>query len=136
MIDLGGGTLDVTIMEFGKGVFEVKATSGDTQLGGTDMNNLVFGHLASRFREQTGIDVRQDRKASARVLEAAEIAKIELSTSISTRVSLPFLAAVGSEAKHLDLELTRTELERLVHPVLERCRGPIQQALNDAGIGP
>lgn len=136
VIDLGGGTLDVTIMEFGRGVFEVKATSGDTQLGGTDMNNLVFDHLASRFREQTGIDIRQDRRASARVLEAAEIAKIELSTSISTRVSLPFLAAVGGEAKHLDVELTRTELERLIQPVLERCRVPVQQALNDAAIGP
>jgi molecular chaperone DnaK len=81
VIDFGGGTLDVTIMEFGKGVFEVKATSGDTQLGGTDMNQRLFEHLADRFKAQTGVDVRTDRRASARLLEAAEVAKIELTTA-------------------------------------------------------
>jgi molecular chaperone DnaK len=136
VIDFGGGTLDVTIMEFGKGVFEVKATSGDTQLGGTDMNQRIFEQLADRFRAQTGIDLRNDRKAAARLLEAAEIAKIELSTSTTAHVSLPYIAAVGGESRHLELDLTRTELERIVRPVIERCRGPVEQALHDSGTGP
>ena len=94
-------------MEFGKGVFEVKATSGDTQLGGTDMNQRIFEHLADRFKTQTGIDLRSDRKAAARLLEAAEIAKIELSTNTTAHVSLPYIAAVGGEPRHLELDLTR-----------------------------
>jgi molecular chaperone DnaK len=136
VIDLGGGTLDVTIMEFGKGVFEVKATSGDTQLGGTDMNQALFEHLAQRFREASGFDVRADPKAMARLLEAAEVAKIELTTSASARVSLPFIGAVAGQPKHLDLELTRAELERIVQPVIDRCRRPLEQALADAGVTP
>jgi molecular chaperone DnaK len=136
VIDFGGGTLDVTIMEFGKGVFEVKATSGDTQLGGTDMNQRIFEHLADRFKAQTAIDLRSDRKAGARLLEAAEIAKIELSTNATAHVSLPYIAAAGGEPRHLEFDLTRTELERLVRPVIERCRGPIEQAIRDAGVQP
>lgn len=130
VIDFGGGTLDVTIMEFGNGVFEVKSTSGDTQLGGTDMNENIFQHLAEKFKEQTGIDIRSDKKASARLIDASEMAKIELTTSTTTHVSLPYISA----DKHLELDLTRTELERLVRPVVERCKGPIEQALSDAGI--
>ena len=106
VVDLGGGTLDVTIMEFGKGVFEVKATSGDTQLGGTDMNQRIFEHLADRFRTQAGIDPRGDRKASARLLEAAEMAKIELTTTTTAHISLPYLAASGGQPVHLELDLT------------------------------
>jgi len=136
VIDLGGGTLDVTIMEFGKGVFEVKATSGDTQLGGTDMNLRIFEHLVERFQMSTGVDVRNDPKAAARLMEAAETAKIELTASVSTHLSLPYLAAVNGEPRHLELDLNRTELERLVRPVIERCRGPVEQALKDAGIAP
>jgi len=136
VIDLGGGTLDVTIMDFGKGVFEVKATSGDTQLGGTDMNQRIFEHLAERFQMATGVDVRVDRKAAARLIEAAEAAKIELSTSLTTHISLPYLAAAQGEPRHLELDLNRTELERLVRPVIERCRGPVEQALHDAGMRP
>jgi molecular chaperone DnaK len=136
VIDLGGGTLDVTIIEFGKGVFEVKATSGDTQLGGTDMTRLVFEHLAARFQEQAGVDIRSDPTASMRLLEASEIAKIELTNNTTTRISLPFITIAGGMPKNLDMELTRTELERLVEPVLVRCRGPIEQALRDAGLGP
>ena len=136
VIDFGGGTLDVTIMEFGKGVFEVKATSGDTQLGGTDMNERLFDYFADRFWEHSGIDVRSDPKASARLLEAAEIAKIELSTTTTAHISLPYLAAVKGEPRHLDIDLTRTDLERMVQPVIERCRGPVEQALHDAGLGP
>lgn len=135
VIDFGGGTLDVTIMEFGKGVFEVKATSGDTQLGGTDMNQRLFEYLAERFRSQTGIDLRGDRRASARLLEAAEVAKIELTNATTTHVSLPYIAAaMGGEPRHLELDLTRAELERVVMPVIERCRGPVEQAIRDAGV--
>ncbi len=137
VIDFGGGTLDVTIMEFGKGVFEVKATSGDTQLGGTDMNQALFEYLADRFKSETGVDIRQDNKALVRLLEAAEMAKIELTTSTSTHISLPYLsAAAGGEPKHLEADLSRTELERLVRPIIERCRAPVEQALKDAGVGP
>lgn len=130
VIDFGGGTLDVTIMEFGKGVFEVKATSGDTQLGGTDMNQKLFEHLADRFKSETGSDLRSDHKASARLIEAAEMAKIELTTSTTTHISLPYIA----ESTHLEIDLTRTDLERLVRPIIERCRAPVDQALRDAGI--
>jgi len=136
VIDFGGGTLDVTVMEFGKGVFEVKSTSGDTQLGGTDMNQRIFEYLADRFRTASGIDVRGDRKAAARLLEAAEMAKIELTTSTTTHISLPYIAAAAGESRHLELDLTRTDLERIVRPVIERCRGPVEQALRDAGIAP
>ncbi len=136
VIDLGGGTLDVTIMEFGKGVFEVKSTSGDTQLGGTDMNQKIFDHLAERFQMSTGVDVRGDKQASARLMEAAEAAKIELSTSVATHISLPYLTSVNGEPRHLELDLNRTELERLVRSVIERCKGPVEQALHDAGVLP
>ena len=135
VVDFGGGTLDVTIMEFGKGVFEVKATSGDTQLGGTDMNNALFDALAERFTRQSGVDVKSDPRARARLLEAAEIAKIELSTSTTTHISLPFIGMAGGQPRHLDMDVTRAELEHLVRPVIERCRAPVEQALRDAGIG-
>ncbi len=136
VIDFGGGTLDVTIMEFGKGVFEVKATSGDTQLGGTDMNQGLLDYLAESYRNRTSIDLRGDRRALARLLEAAEIAKIELTTSTTTHITLPYIASVGGQPRHLELDLTRAELERVVRPVIDRCRGPVEQALRDAGIGP
>ena len=136
VLDLGGGTLDVTIMEFGKGVFEVKATSGDTKLGGTDMNQAIFEHLANRFLDASGIDVRRDIRAAARLLEAAEIAKIELSTSVTAHLSLPYIGVAGGEPRHLELDITRTELERVIHPVIERCRAPVERALADAKITP
>jgi len=136
VIDFGGGTLDVTIMEFGKGVFEVKATSGDTQLGGTDMNQKLFEHLAERFKNESGIDIRADQKAAARLMEAAEMAKIELTTTTSTHISLPYISAAGGEPKHLEMDLSRTDLERVVRPIIERCRHPVDQALGDAGITP
>ncbi len=136
VIDLGGGTLDVTIMEFGKGVFEVKATSGDTQLGGSDMNQRLFEHLAERFRARSGLDLRNDPKASARLLEAAEVAKIDLTNTTTTHISLPYVAASAGEPVHLELDLTRAELERIVRPIIERCRAPVEQALRDAGKAP
>jgi molecular chaperone DnaK len=134
VIDLGGGTLDVTVMEFGKGVFEVKATSGDTQLGGSDMSRRLFESLAERFALATGFDVRSDATAAARLLEAAEVAKIELSTSSTTRITLPFIGVRNGQPLNLDLDVTRAELERLVQPILERCRGPVERALSDANI--
>jgi len=136
VIDLGGGTLDVTIMEFGKGVFEVKATSGDTRLGGTDMDQRIFDRLADRFREETGIELRNDLKASARLMEAGELAKIELTSNVTAHISLPYIAAAGGTPRHLEMDLTRTELERLVRPVIERCRASVEQALQDAGAKP
>lgn len=135
VIDLGGGTLDVTVMEFGKGVFEVKATSGDTQLGGTDMTQRVFDHLADRFKNKTGADVRGNLKAKARVMEAAEIAKIELTNNVTAHISIPFLMESNGELMHLDMDMTRADLEWVVQPVIERCRSPVEQALHDAGIG-
>ncbi|MBU1395873.1 MAG: molecular chaperone DnaK [Gammaproteobacteria bacterium] len=133
VIDFGGGTLDVTVMEFGKGVFEVKATSGDTRLGGTDMDGRLIEALAERFQLATGVDLRGDAKAMARLKEAAEVAKIELSAGTSAHISLPYIAAAGGEPKHLEMDLSRTDLERIVRPVIERCRGPVEQALRDAG---
>lgn len=134
VVDFGGGTLDVTIMEFGKGVFEVKATSGDTQLGGSDMDQTIFQHLADRFKSQTGVDVRGDRTAVARLTEAAEVAKIELSTSNSAHITLPYLTATASGPLHFDTELKRAELEHMVRPIIAQCRGPVEQALHDAGV--
>ena len=134
VIDFGGGTLDVTIMEFGKGVFEVKATSGDTQLGGTDMDENILNYLANKFNQLEHVDVSSDVKAMARLKEAAEMAKIELSNSTSAHISLPYLTAVAGEPKHLEMDLSRTELERQVATVIERCRGPIEHALTDANV--
>lgn len=134
VIDFGGGTLDVTVMEFGKGVFEVKATSGDTQLGGTDMDQLLLDYLAERFRSEVGVNLHDDNKALARLREAAEVAKIELSTTTTTHISLPYITAVAGEPKHLEIDLTRAELEHQVYEVIERCRGPVEQAMSDAGL--
>lgn len=136
VIDFGGGTLDVTIMEFGKGVFEVKATSGDTQLGGTDMDREIVRHLSEKFRGETGKELQADTRALARVREAAEIAKIELTANTTTHISLPFLTEVNGRPYHMDLDLTRAELERLVRPIIERCRRPVEQALHDANSRP
>lgn len=136
VIDFGGGTLDVTIMEFGQGVFEVKATSGDTQLGGTDMDQCLVDYFAQQFLDKTGVDLKQDIKAMARLREAAEVAKIELSTGTTTHISLPYISAKANSPLHFELDITRTELERQIKAVVERCRGPIDQALKDARLNP
>lgn len=136
VFDLGGGTLDVTIMEFGGGVFEVKSTSGDTQLGGTDMDNTLVDYVMAQFRGQTGIDLKNDKVAVQRVREAAEKAKIELSTTITTDINLPFIAADSSGPKNLALTLTRAKLEELINPIIDRCRHPTMQAIQDAKLEP
>ncbi len=136
VFDLGGGTLDVTIMEFGGGVFEVKSTSGDTQLGGTDMDNILVEYIMGQFKSQSGIDIRNDKVAVQRVREAAEKAKIELSTTINTEINLPFIAADASGPKNLALTLTRAKLEELINPIIERCRHPTMQAIQDAKLEP
>jgi molecular chaperone DnaK len=136
VFDLGGGTLDVTIMEFGGGVFEVKATSGDTQLGGRDMDEAIVKYIVERFRSETGIDLSKDPVAMNRVREAAEKAKIELSNVYETEINLPFIAHDSTGPKHLSYTLTRSKLEELVAPIIERCRGPIEQALRDAKLTP
>ena len=131
--DLGGGTLDVTIMEFGGGVFEVKSTSGDTQLGGTDMDNVLLNYLADEFKAKEGIDLRDNDQAVQRLREAAEKAKIELSTTLTTEVNLPVIA-MGSDGtpKNLIESLTRAKLEELVDGIIQKSGKPMQQALDDA----
>ncbi|MDG6994821.1 MAG: molecular chaperone DnaK [Nitrososphaerota archaeon] len=136
VFDLGGGTLDVTIMEFGGGVFEVKSTSGDTQLGGTDMDNILVDYVVSQFKTQSGIDLRNDKVAMQRVREAAEKAKIELSTTVTTDLNLPFIAADSTGPKNLALTLTRAKIEELISPVIERCRHPMMQAMQDSKLEP
>lgn len=136
VFDFGGGTLDVTIMDMAQGVFEVKATSGDTQLGGTDMDNTLIDDIATEFKKESGIDVRNDKIAVQRIRDAAEKAKIELSNVLETDINLPFITADASGPKHLTMKLTRATLERLVEPIINRCRGPIQRALEDAKLKP
>lgn len=134
VFDLGGGTLDVTIMEFGGGVFEVRSTSGDTQLGGTDMDNAIMNYLAEEFRKETGIDLMEDDQAVQRLREAAEKAKIELSTTLTTEVNLPYITVAQDGPKHLIKTITRAKLEELVDPIVQRCAGPMEQALKDASM--
>jgi molecular chaperone DnaK len=134
VFDLGGGTLDVTLMEMGGGVFEVKSTAGDTQLGGTDMDNLLVNHIAEEFKKEHGIDLRNDRVANQRLRDAAEKAKIELSTTLTTEINQPFITADASGPKHLTMTLTRSKLEEVIRPVIDRCRAPMEQALSDAKV--
>jgi molecular chaperone DnaK len=137
VFDLGGGTLDVTIMEMGGGVFQVKSTSGDTQLGGTDMDNALVEYVLETFKKESRLDIRNDSAAMMRVREAAEKAKIELSNVVTTEINLPFLAydpAIGP--RNLVLSLTRAKLEELMRPIIERCRGPTMQALQDSKLTP
>ncbi|MDO5835680.1 MAG: molecular chaperone DnaK [Methanobacterium sp.] len=132
VFDFGGGTLDVTIMEFGGGVFEVKSTSGDTKLGGTDMDATIMNYLAEEFKRDTGVDLMNDDQAVQRLREAAEKAKIELSTTLTTEINLPFITATQDGPKHLTHTLTRAKLEELVDSIIKRCSHPMEQALSDA----
>ncbi len=136
VFSFGGGTNDTTIMDFGGGVFEVLATSGDTQLGGTDLDNEVVQHLLKEFRDQTGIDLSGDKMAMRRLKEAAEKAKIELSTLTTTEIDLPFVASDKSGPKHLHSTLNRAKLEQLTLPIVEKIRDPIMRTLSDSKLEP
>jgi len=145
VFDLGGGTLDVTLMEVAPSkdetgkvtpVFTVIATSGDTQLGGTDMDNALIDYIAEEFKKTNGIDLRNDKVAVQRVREAAEKAKIELSTVLTTDINLPFISADAAGPKHLTMTLTRAKLEELIRPTIDRCRGPLDRALTDSKLAP
>ena len=134
VFDLGGGTLDVTIMEMAQGVFEVKSTSGDTQLGGTDMDNVMIEYIANQFKRETGIDLKNDKMAMQRLREAAEKAKVELSSTLNTDINLPFITADATGPKHLTMSINRAKLEELVGPIIERCKHPMEQAIGDAKL--
>ncbi|MDH7488801.1 MAG: molecular chaperone DnaK [Anaerolineae bacterium] len=134
VFDLGGGTFDVSILEVGDGVIEVKATNGDTFLGGDDWDQRIVDYIASEFKKDQGIDLRTDRQALQRLKEAAEKAKIELSTMMETEINLPFITADASGPKHLQMKLTRAKLEQLTEDLVQRCRGPFEQALRDAKL--
>ena len=132
--DLGGGTFDISILQLGEGVFEVKATNGDTHLGGDDFDQLIIDWIADEFRKEQGIDLRKDQMALQRLKEAAERAKIELSSSLQSEINLPFITADANGPKHLVMTLTRAKLEQLVSDLVERTRGPVMKALEDAGL--
>lgn len=138
VFDLGGGTLDVTILEMGwdaehkAATFEVLSTSGDNQLGGTDMDNALIDYIINQFKNESGIDLKNDKMAFQRLREAAEKAKVELSSTVSTDINLPFITADASGPKHLTMPLDRAKLEQLISPLIDRCRGPIIQAMKDA----
>ena len=134
VFDLGGGTFDVSILEIQKGVFEVKSTNGDTHLGGEDFDISLVRHIVQQFKKESGIDLSNDRMAIQRVREAAEKAKIELSSSLQTEVNLPFITADASGAKHINLKMTRAQLEGLVEPLISRTVEPVRKALKDAGL--
>ena len=134
VFDLGGGTFDVSVLEVGDGVFEVLSTSGDTHLGGDDFDKVIVDHLADTFKSNEGIDLRQDKQALQRLTEAAEKAKIELSSATQSEINLPFITATPEGPKHLDLNLTRAKFEELAAKLIDRCKVPVEQALKDAKL--
>jgi molecular chaperone DnaK len=136
VFDLGGGTFDISILDVGDGAFEVKSTNGDTHLGGDDFDQVIIDYVAEDFKKKEGIDLRKDEKALQRLKDAAEQAKKELSQATSTRINLPFITADNTGPKHLEMELTRAKLEQLTHHLVEKCRGPVLQALRDAKYSP
>ena len=132
VFDLGGGTLDVTMMDMSEGVFEVKATSGDTQLGGTDMDESIMKFIINDFKRKEGVDLSEDDTAMQRLREAAEKAKIELSTTMETDINLPFITQKDGSPVHLTMTLTRAKIEQIVEPIIQKCRHPLEQAIKDA----
>ncbi|HHY92213.1 MAG TPA: Hsp70 family protein, partial [Firmicutes bacterium] len=136
VFDLGGGTFDVSILELGDGVFEVKATNGNTRLGGDDFDQRIIDYLSEEFKKEHGIDLRQDKMALQRLKEAAEKAKIELSSLLTTSINLPFITADASGPKHLEMTLTRAKFEELTRDLVEATMGPTRQAMADAGLEP
>src|SRR5512138_2395484 len=135
VFDLGGGTFDVSVLEIGDGVFEVKATAGDNHLGGDNFDKAIVDWMVGEFKREQGIDLSVDKMALQRLYEAAEKAKIELSTTTSTQINLPFISADENGPKHLDLSLTRAKFDELTHALVERVVGPVNNALKDAGLG-
>jgi molecular chaperone DnaK len=136
VFDLGGGTFDISVLEVGEGVVEVKSTNGDTHLGGDDFDQVVVDWMTAEFKKSDGIDLGKDRMALQRLKEAAEKAKIELSSVVETEINLPFVTADASGPKHMTMKLTRAKLEALVEPLVQRTLGPLEQALADAGLAP
>lgn len=136
VFDLGGGTFDVSILEIGGGVFEVKSTAGNTHLGGDDWDQRIIDYVADQFKKDTGIDLRADKMALQRLRDASEKAKVELSNVVQTSINLPFVTADASGPKHLDVTLTRAKFEELTHDLLEKCKGPTDQAIKDAKLDP
>ncbi|MBU4342212.1 MAG: Hsp70 family protein, partial [Candidatus Altiarchaeota archaeon] len=134
VFDFGAGTLDVTIMEFGEGVFEVISTSGDTQLGGKDMDEAIVKWITEEFKTESGVDLGADRMATQRVNEAAEKAKIELSTVLETEINMPYITADASGPKHLTKKFSRAQLEKLVGSIVDKCKSSMEQAMNDAKL--
>src|SRR5581483_5161196 len=134
VFDLGGGTFDISILDVGEGVFEVRATSGDTHLGGDDFDKRIVDYVAEQFLKDEGVDLRKDRQALQRLTEAAERAKIELSSVTQTEISLPFITATATGPLHLVTTLTRAKFDELTRDLVERCRGPVERALSDAGL--
>ena len=134
--DLGGGTFDISILEMQKGVFEVKSTNGDTHLGGEDFDIVLVNHILAEFRKQSGVDLKEDGMAIQRVREAAEKAKIELSSTTQTEINLPFITADASGPKHINTKLLRSQFEALVSPLIQRTVEPCKKALADAGVKP
>ncbi|MBC8388016.1 MAG: molecular chaperone DnaK [Actinobacteria bacterium] len=134
IFDLGGGTFDVSILEVGEGVFEVKASHGDMHLGGDDYDDRIMNYLAGQFKKEQGIDLRKDRQALQRLIEASEKAKVELSTVMETNINLPFITADANGPKHLDVKITRAKFEQLTEDLTERCKEPLEKALKDAGF--
>ena len=138
VFDLGGGTLDVTILEMGwdeankAATFEVLSTSGDNQLGGTDMDNALIEYITEEFKKESGVDLRNDKMSFQRLREAAEKAKVELSSTVSTEINLPYITADATGPKHLNMKIDRAKLENLIAPLVDRCRGPVRQAIKDA----
>ena len=134
VFDLGGGTFDVSLLELGEGVFDVKATAGDTHLGGDDWDQRIIDHLVKTFKDQNGVDLAKDKMAAQRLKEAAEKAKIELSSTQQTTVNLPFITATEQGPLHLEITISRSEFERMTEDLLDRCKGPFRQAIRDANI--
>src|SRR4030042_3090427 len=136
IFDFGAGTLDVTIMNFGQGVVEVRSTSGDTQLGGTDMDEVIIDYIVSEFKKKEGVDLKNDKMATQRVKEAGEKAKIELSSTLETEINLPFITATSEGPKHMIMKITRAKLEELIEPIVKKCQGPVERAMEDAKLQP
>ena len=136
VFDLGGGTFDVSVLEVGDGVIEVKATNGDTHLGGDDWDQRIVDWIVAEFKKEQGIDLSKDKQALQRLKEAAEKAKIELSSVMETEINLPFITADASGPKHLQLKFTRSKFEQITDDLVNRLKGPFDQALKDAGLSP